>query len=44
MKETETITPNDTIIFGSMSLEKPDVGKPVQLSEGFRIKQYQSTI
>ena len=27
-----------------MSPEKPNVGKPVQLSEGFLIKQYQSTI
>jgi len=27
-----------------MSSEKPNVGKPVQLSEGFLIKQYQSTI
>ena len=44
LKETKTITPNDTIIFGPMSSEKPNVGKPVQLSEGFLIKQYQSTI
>ena len=27
-----------------MSPEKPNSGKPVQLSEGFLIKQYQSTI
>jgi len=27
-----------------MSPEKPNVGKPVQLFEGFLIKQYQSTI
>ena len=44
LKETETNTPYDTIIFGLMSLEKPNVGKSVQLSEGFLIKQYQSTI
>ena len=44
LKETETNTPYDTIIFGLMSLEKPNVGKLVQLSEGFLIKQYQSTI
>ena len=44
LKETETITPYDTIIFGPMSQEKLNVGKPVQLSEGFLIKQYQSTI
>ena len=30
LKETETITPYDTNIFGPMSLEKPNVGKPVQ--------------
>jgi len=40
MKETKTITPYDTIIFGPMYLEKSNVGKPVQLSEGFLIKQY----
>ena len=44
LKETRTNTPHDTIIFELMSLEKPNVGKPVQLSEGFLIKQYQSTI
>jgi len=44
LKESETITPYDTIIFGLMSQEKPNVGKSVQLSEGFLIKQYQSTI
>ena len=44
LKDTETNTPYDTIIFGLMSLKKPNVGKPVQLSEGFLIKQYQSTI
>ncbi len=44
LKETETITQYDTIIFGPMSPEKPNVGKPVQLSEGFLIKQYHSTI
>ena len=44
LKETKTITPYDTIIFGPMSPEKPNVGKPVQLSEGFLIKQYQSII
>jgi len=44
LKETETITPNDTVNFGLVSPEKPNVGKPVQLSEGFLIKQYQSTI
>ena len=35
LKETETITPYDTIIFGPMSLEKPNAGKPVQLFRGF---------
>ena len=44
LKETRTNTPHDTIIFGPMSPEKPNAGKPVQLSEGFLIKQYQSTI
>ena len=44
LKETETVTPNDIVIFGRMSLEKPNVGEPVQLSKGFLIKQYQSTI
>ena len=44
LKEIETITPNDTVIFGPMPPEKPNVGKLVQLSEGFLIKQYQSTI
>ena len=44
LKETETNTPYDTIIFGPMSLEKPNAGKPVQLSKGFLIKQYQSKI
>ena len=44
LKETETITPYDTIIFGPMSPEKPNAGKPVQRSEGFLIKQYQNTI
>jgi len=28
---------SDTVIFGLMSLEKPNVGKLVQLSEGFII-------
>ena len=44
LKETRTNTPHDTIIFGPLSSKKPNVGKPVQLSEGFLIKQYQSTI
>jgi len=44
LKETRTNTPHDTIIFGPMSSKKPNAGKPVQLSEGFLIKQYQSTI
>ena len=44
LKETRTNTPHDTIIFGPMSLEKPNARKPVQLFEGFLIKQYQSTI
>ena len=44
LKETETITPNDTIIFGPMSPGKPNAGKMVQLSEDFLIKKYQSTI
>jgi len=44
LKETRTNTPYDTIIFGLMSPEKPNVGKLVHLSEGFLIKQYQSTI
>ena len=44
LKETRTNTPHDTIIFGPMSPVKPNVGKPVQLYEGFLIKQYQSTI
>ena len=44
LKETKTITPYNTIIFGLISAEKPNVGKLVQLSEGFLIKQYQSTI
>ena len=44
LKETRTNTPYDTIIFGLMSPEKPNVEKPMQLSEGFLIKQYQSTI
>ena len=39
LKETEINTPYDTIIFGLMSLEKPNAGKLVQLSEGFLIKQ-----
>ena len=44
LKETRTNTPYDTIIFGLMSQEKPNVRKLVQLSDGFLIKQYQSTI
>ena len=44
LKETETSTQNDTIIFGPMSSEKPNAGKSVHLSEGFLIKQFQSTI
>ena len=44
LKETRTNTPHDTIIFGPMSPEKPNAGKLVQLSKGFLIKQYQSTI
>ena len=44
LKETKTITPNDTVIFGPMSPEKPNVRKLVQLFGGFLIKQYQSTI
>ena len=44
LKETRANTPHDTIIFGPISPEKPNVGKLVQLSEGFLIKQYQSTI
>jgi len=44
LKETRTNTPDDTIIFVLMSPEKPNTGKLVQLSEGFLIKQYQSTI
>jgi len=39
LKETETSTQNDTVIFGPMSPEKPNAGKPVQLPEGFIIKQ-----
>jgi len=35
---------SDTVIFGPMSLEKPNAGKPVQLSEGFIIKQFYNTI
>lgn len=44
LKETKTSTQNDTVIFGPMSIEKPSVGKSVQLFEGFLIKQFQSTI
>jgi len=44
LKETETSTQNDTIIFEPMSSEKPNAGKPVQRFEGFLIKQFQSTI
>jgi len=44
LKETKTITPNDTVIFGPMSPEKPNAGKLVQLYEGFPIKKFQSTI
>jgi hypothetical protein len=44
LKETKTSTQNGTIIFGQISPEKPNAGKPVQLSEGFLIKQFQSTI
>ena len=40
LKETRTNTPYDTIIFGLMSLEKPNAGKPMQQFEGFLIKQY----
>ena len=36
--------PYETIIFGLMSLEKPNVGKSMYLHYGFLIKQYQSTI
>ena len=35
---------SDTVIFGLMSLEKPNAGKPVQLSKGSIIKQFQNTI
>jgi len=44
LTETRTNTPHDTIVSGQMSPEKPNAGKPVQLSEGFLIKQYQSII
>lgn len=44
LKETRTNTPHDTIIFGPMSPEKPNVGKSVQLYESFLIKHYHSTI
>jgi len=44
LKETRTNTPHDTIIFGPVSTKKPNARKPMQLSEGFLIKQYQSTI
>ena len=44
LNETRTNTPHDTIIFGPISPEKPNAGKLVQRSEGFLIKQYQSTI
>ena len=44
LKGTRTNAPHDIIIFGPMSPEKPKAGKLVQLSEGFLIKQYQSTI
>ena len=44
LKETETSTQNDIVIFGPMFLEKPNARKPVQLFEGFLIKQFQSTI
>ena len=44
LKEKITNTPHDTIIFGPISPEKPNVGKSVQLFEGFLSKQYQSTI
>ena len=35
---------SDTIVFGLMSREKPNAVKLVQLSEGFIIKQFQTTI
>jgi len=44
LETIETSTQNDTVIFGPTSPEKPNVGKSVQLSEGFLIKQFQSTI
>ena len=44
LKETETITPNDTVTFEPMSPEKHNAGKSMQLSEGFLIEQYLSTI
>ena len=34
----------DTVIFGQMSPEKPNVGKLVQLSKGFIIMQFLNTI
>ena len=40
VKETETNTPYDTVIFGPMSLEKSNVGKPLELPEGFLINKY----
>ena len=40
LKETRTNTPHATIIFGPMSPEKPNVGKSMQLYEGFLINQY----
>jgi len=44
LKKTETNTPYNSIIFGLMSSEKPNVRKPMPLSEGFLDKQYQNTI
>lgn len=35
---------SDTIIFGLVSLENPNAGKPMQLSEGFNIMQFLNTI
>ena len=35
---------SDTVVFGPMSLEKPNAGKPVQLYEGFIIMQFLNTI
>ena len=43
LKETRTNTPYDTIFWTSVP-GKTQCGKSVQLSEGFLIKQYQSTI